>query len=281
VEVSGSCDAVTNSAILAVNPLPNAVISASDTVCPNSTDNVASVPDAGAGAIYTWTVSGGTITSGADTRSIGYTAGDSGTAQLNVTVRSAEGCEAASSKLLAMAASAASLSLADVTVAEGGSGTSSALLTVSLSEAFTCPVTVNYATADGTAVAGSDYVASTGNVTFLPTRIPAICVLSSLAFGGMGLLVASRARTVEGASGLMNLVMMPMWVFSGVFFSSGNFPKVAQPFIQALPLTAVNDALRANMLQGASLLQVAPQLGVLVVWLVVSFGLALKLFRWR
>jgi hypothetical protein len=128
---------------------------------------VASVPDAGAGAIYTWTVSGGTITSGADTRSIGYTAGDSGTAQLNVTVSSAAGCEALSSKTVTVAASA-SLSIADVTVAEGDSGTSNALLTVSLSEAFTCPVTVNYATADGTAAAGSDYVASTGNVTFLP-----------------------------------------------------------------------------------------------------------------
>jgi ABC-type multidrug transport system permease subunit len=108
-----------------------------------------------------------------------------------------------------------------------------------------------------------------------------ICVLSSLAFGGLGLLVASRARTVEGASGLMNLVMLPMWVFSGVFFSSGNFPKAAQPFIQALPLTAVNDALRANMLQGASWGVVGNEMLIIVTWLVVCFTLALRLFRWR
>jgi len=108
-----------------------------------------------------------------------------------------------------------------------------------------------------------------------------ICVISSLAFGGIGLLIASRARTMEGASGLMNLVMLPMWVFSGVFFSSGNFPNAAQPFIQALPLTAVNDALRANMLQGASWATVGSELAIIAAWLVVCFTLALRLFRWR
>jgi len=108
-----------------------------------------------------------------------------------------------------------------------------------------------------------------------------ICILSSLAFGGIGLLVASRARTVEGASGLMNLVMLPMWVFSGVFFSSGNFPQAAQPFIQALPLTAVNDALRANMLQAAPWSVVGNEMLIIGGWLVVCFTLALRLFRWR
>lgn len=108
-----------------------------------------------------------------------------------------------------------------------------------------------------------------------------ICLLASLSFGALGLLVASRARTVEGASGLMNLVMLPMWVFSGVFFASSNFPRSMQPVIQALPLTAVNDALRANMLQGAGLGAVAGELGIISAWLVVSFFLALRLFRWR
>jgi ABC-type multidrug transport system permease subunit len=112
-------------------------------------------------------------------------------------------------------------------------------------------------------------------------QLVVICVLSSLAFGGIGLLVASRARTIEGASGLMNLVMLPMWVFSGVFFSSGNFPDAAQPFIQALPLTAVNDALRANMLQGATWNTVGQELLIIAGWLVVCFTLALRLFRWR
>ncbi|HUI77909.1 MAG TPA: ABC transporter permease [Bryobacteraceae bacterium] len=108
-----------------------------------------------------------------------------------------------------------------------------------------------------------------------------LCVLGSLAFCSLGLLIASRAQTIEAASGLMNVTMMPMWVVSGVFFSSQRFPDVLQPFIKALPLTAVIDALRANMLQGGNLAQVAPQVGVLGAWLVVCFVLALKLFRWR
>jgi ABC-type multidrug transport system permease subunit len=108
-----------------------------------------------------------------------------------------------------------------------------------------------------------------------------ICVLAALAFAGMGLLIASRARTTEGVSGLMNLVMLPMWIFSGVFFSSSNFPALVQPLIKLLPLTAVNDALRANMLEGASFASVAPQMLIIAGWLVVSFLVALRLFRWR
>ena len=108
-----------------------------------------------------------------------------------------------------------------------------------------------------------------------------VCLAAALAFGGIGLLIASRARTIEGVSGLMNVTMMPMWVLSGVFFSSNNFPKVAQPFIQALPLTATINALRATMLQGAGWSAVAPSLAIISAWLVVSFTVALRLFRWR
>jgi ABC-type polysaccharide/polyol phosphate export permease len=79
----------------------------------------------------------------------------------------------------------------------------------------------------------------------------------------------------------MNLVMLPMWIVSGVFFSAQRFPDVLQPVIKALPLTAVIDALRANMLQGASAAQIAPQLITLGGWLVVCFTLALRLFRWK
>jgi ABC-type polysaccharide/polyol phosphate export permease len=79
----------------------------------------------------------------------------------------------------------------------------------------------------------------------------------------------------------MNLVMMPMWIVSGVFFSAQRFPDALQPVIKALPLTAAIDALRANMLQGATLAQVAPQMGILGAWMIVCFTLALKLFRWR
>jgi len=111
--------------------------------------------------------------------------------------------------------------------------------------------------------------------------LAATCVLGSLSFSAIGLLVASRVRTIEAVSGLMNVVMVPMWILSGVFFSSQRFPDLVQPLIKALPLTAVIDALRANMLQGSGLAQIAPQAGVLGAWLVVCFGFALRLFRWR
>ena len=111
--------------------------------------------------------------------------------------------------------------------------------------------------------------------------IAAIVVISALAFGGLGLLIASRSQTIEGVSGLMNLCMLPMWVLSGVFFSSENFPRAVQPFIKALPLTATNDALRASMLRGVPFATLWPQLGILALWMTICFAVALKIFRWR
>lgn len=112
-------------------------------------------------------------------------------------------------------------------------------------------------------------------------QIAGVAVLASLTFTGLGLLVSSRVRTIEGASGFMNLVMMPMWVLSGIFFSATNFPAAFQPIIQALPLTAAIDALRMSMLQGLGLHAIAGELLIMAIWLVVSFTVALKLFRWR
>ena len=111
--------------------------------------------------------------------------------------------------------------------------------------------------------------------------LAALSLLGALAFGGLGLLLASRARTIEAVSGLMNLVMLPMWVLSGVFFASTNFPDAMQPFIHALPLTALNDALRAVVNEGLSLTALGKEIAVLLSWGLVSFVLSLKLFRWQ
>jgi ABC-2 type transport system permease protein len=102
----------------------------------------------------------------------------------------------------------------------------------------------------------------------------------AMCFGGVGLLTASRAQKIESVSGLMNLVMMPMWIFSGVFFSYERFPAVIQPLIKALPLTALNDALRASILEGTPLIRQWPRLLIMGAWGGVSFVLALKWFRW-
>jgi len=104
--------------------------------------------------------------------------------------------------------------------------------------------------------------------------------IGAISFGAIGLLTASRAQKIESASGLINLVMMPMWIFSGVFFSYQRFPAVIQPFIKALPLTALNDALRATILEGAPLFAHPSRILVMLVWGVSSFLLALRLFRW-
>ena len=108
-----------------------------------------------------------------------------------------------------------------------------------------------------------------------------VAALGAISFGGIGLLTASRAQKIESVSGLINLVMMPMWIFSGVFFSYERFPAVVQPAIKALPLTALNDALRAIILQGADLRSQLPQIAIMVLWGGVSFVLALKWFRWN
>jgi ABC transporter DrrB family efflux protein len=108
-----------------------------------------------------------------------------------------------------------------------------------------------------------------------------LALLGAITFGGLGLFVASRARTIEAVSGLMNLVMLPMWVLSGVFFASTNFPDAMQPFIHVLPLTALNDAMRAVVNEGRSLDAVVPQIVTLALWGATSFLLSLKLFRWQ
>ena len=108
-----------------------------------------------------------------------------------------------------------------------------------------------------------------------------ITILGSFAFAGLGLLVASRAKTIEGVSGLMNLVMLPMWILSGTFFSYARFPDAMIPFVKALPLTALNDALRAVMIDGAAVTTLGAPLAIVVAWGAVSFVIALKIFRWR
>lgn len=113
--------------------------------------------------------------------------------------------------------------------------------------------------------------------------VVAMILAGAFTFSGIGLLVASRANTIETVSGLMNLLMLPMWVFSGVFFSSERFPDFLQPFIKALPLTPLIDGLRATMLEAIPLTSTAQlvRLAWLVGWGLVTFILALRWFRWN
>lgn len=111
--------------------------------------------------------------------------------------------------------------------------------------------------------------------------IAVVSLVGALAFGAIGLLLGSRAKTFEAVSGLMNVAMLPMWLLSGVFFSSSNFPEAIQPMIQSLPLTALVDALRAVVLEGSSVNGVRSELVRLAIWTTVPFAVALRIFKWR
>lgn len=111
--------------------------------------------------------------------------------------------------------------------------------------------------------------------------IACLAFIGAFGFAGLGLLVASRAQKTETVSGLMNLVMLPMFVFSGIFFSSDRFPALIQPVVKALPLTALNDALRAVILEGADLTSQLGRIAIMLAWGLVSFAIALRLFRWN
>jgi len=108
-----------------------------------------------------------------------------------------------------------------------------------------------------------------------------VVLVGAVEFAAIGLLVASRAQTLETASGLMNLVMLPMWTLSGIFFSYERFPELVQPMIKLLPLTPVIDALRAIMMDGKSIITLGPEFAVMIAWSVVPFVIALAVFRWN
>jgi ABC-2 type transport system permease protein len=142
-----------------------------------------------------------------------------------------------------------------------------------------------------------------GRLIFLPIEAGILVVFASFAFGvpmagpwgllalvtllgaimgaSLSLLLASRARSFEAVSGMINVVTLPMWIFSGIFFSSANFPDVMQPFIQALPLTALIDALRGVMLAGAGIREVGHEIAIMAGWTLSCFAVALKIFRWQ
>jgi ABC-type multidrug transport system permease subunit len=111
--------------------------------------------------------------------------------------------------------------------------------------------------------------------------IAGLCVLGSLMFAGMGLLIGSRAQNTHTVAGLVNAVTIPMLVTSGVFFSAARFPDMFQPLIKLLPLTALNDAIRTVMLDGVGVAAVTTEIGIMLAWGLISFVIALRIFRWQ
>src|SRR6185436_747612 len=108
-----------------------------------------------------------------------------------------------------------------------------------------------------------------------------VSLFGGMSFTGLSLLIAARAPSTEVASGWMNFVMLPMWLLSGSLFSYERFPEVMHPLIRLLPLTALNDALRAVINDGASIVALGGQIAVLATWGGVCFAMSLRLFRWQ
>jgi ABC-2 type transport system permease protein len=108
-----------------------------------------------------------------------------------------------------------------------------------------------------------------------------LCLIAAVSFTGIGLLISSRARTIEAANGWINLTALPMWILSGVFFSANRFPSVIQPFVRMLPLTAAIDSFRANMLQGIGIEHLLGPVTVMAAWFIVPFCVSIRIFRWR
>jgi ABC-2 type transport system permease protein len=127
---------------------------------------------------------------------------------------------------------------------------------------------------------GFGWIAFGVRVLGSPFLLLSLAFLGAFTFGGIGLLVASRAQNTQTVGGLMNLVMMPMFIGSGVFFSTSNFPSGIQPLLRILPLTVLNDALRAVANDGAAVAAVGRPMVILAGWAVLSYAAALRLFRW-
>ena len=108
-----------------------------------------------------------------------------------------------------------------------------------------------------------------------------VSLLGSASFAGLALTIAARVESVEAANGWLNFATLPMWMLSGVFFSYERFPDFAHLPIRLLPLTALNDGLRAVTNEGAGVGELAFELGVLGAWTGLGFVAASLRFRWQ
>ncbi len=108
-----------------------------------------------------------------------------------------------------------------------------------------------------------------------------LVAVGAFAFAGLGCLLATRARTIEGIAGLMNLFQLPMWLLGGVFFDVERLTGVVRWAAEAMPLTHINRALRDVMLAPGTLLDVTVPLLGLLGFALACFWLALRWFRWQ
>jgi ABC-type multidrug transport system permease subunit len=112
----------------------------------------------------------------------------------------------------------------------------------------------------------------------------ALCLVflaGNIAFGGIAIFVSSHTANTETGNGLINAVVLPMTVLSGVFFSYHNFPEWSIPFIQKLPLTLLADGIRSVFIEGAGIKEIILPSAILSAVGAVFFTVGLKTFKWH
>jgi ABC-2 type transport system permease protein len=108
-----------------------------------------------------------------------------------------------------------------------------------------------------------------------------LVLLGALTFISLGYFAVSRARTVEGAMPIIQIIQFPMLFLSGIFFPVEIMPDFMRPIIAIIPLTYLGDAFRQVMVDATPIYPLILDIGILGAWLAVSMILAIKLFRWE
>ena len=124
-----------------------------------------------------------------------------------------------------------------------------------------------------------DFTLSNGWITFLELMV--ISIVALLVFMGFGFIISSVSKNQNVIPIYANLFMFPQYFLSGTFFPKGALPKSIQWLVEILPLTAVNDSLRKVSFEGTHLAGCWKQMGILGLWGIIVYAVAIRVFRWE
>jgi ABC-type multidrug transport system, permease component len=118
-----------------------------------------------------------------------------------------------------------------------------------------------------------------GVETFLEMLV--LSFIGLVVFMGFGFIVSGLSKSESTIPPFANLITLPQFLLSGTFFSADVFPKWLQPVSKALPLTHLNTAMRAVAFEGSNLWDERLEIGILLIWGVIAYAVAIKVFRWE
>jgi ABC-2 type transport system permease protein len=118
-----------------------------------------------------------------------------------------------------------------------------------------------------------------GFMTFLEMMI--LSFIGIIAFMGFGFIISSVAKNESSIPPFANIFTLPQFLLGGTFFQTTAFPKWLQGFCELLPLKQLNDAMRNIAFEGASLIDCSKQIGILLLWSIIIYAIAIKTFKWE